>query len=100
MTKAEMENEKWWEEFDLATMPSVPRLGNIYMNDKCVVLNIEDYRLYMKAKQEVIEERNAWRSRRNQIERANANIAEALEYIGAAMARMALANQVSPDKKD
>ncbi len=34
---------EWWKEFDLVKLPSVPDVGNIYRNEKCVVINIQDY---------------------------------------------------------
>ncbi len=37
----------WYEDFELVTLPSIPRPGNIYRNEKCVVLSIEDYNKFI-----------------------------------------------------
>ncbi len=40
----------WYEDFELVTLPSIPRPGNIYRNEKCVVLSIEDYNKFIEEK--------------------------------------------------
>jgi hypothetical protein len=44
--------EPWWKQFELVKLPSVPAVGNIYRNEKCVVLNIGDYNKIIKTLQE------------------------------------------------
>lgn len=58
----------WWEEFELVTFPSIPRAGNIYRNNKCVIMSIEDYNLVVEMKKRTIEESLAWDSATSLIE--------------------------------